>query len=689
MYLFASRFTALKSCVKNIKIAAAMIYFLLVSISVCFAETSDSAQKVSGDLISLSIEELMDIEVTSVSRKAESLANAAAAVFVITQDDIRRSGVTSIPEALRMVPGLEVARVDANKQAVSSRGFNGRFARKMLVLIDGRTVYTPLFSGVFWDRQNMMLEDIERIEVIRGPGATLWGANAVNGVINIITKKAADTLGGIVTAGGGNVERGLGGARYGAKLGAETNLRVYAKYLNQASGMDSTGQKAADGWFGVYSGFRLDSRLTGKDEVTLQGDMYNGRLGATYTEPLLNAPYSRTFDFTDTSFGGNILSRWERTLSESSGLALQMYYDRTDQTFALIGEERDTIDLDFQHRFNLGERQGMVWGFGYRFTHDRIDNTPTLSLTPDRRRDNLFSAFVQDDITIVPERLRLTLGSKFEHNGYTGFEVQPNVRAIWTPNARNSVWGAVSRAVRTPMRAESDIALQYSVIPPSPPDLPLPLLILFNGSRNLKPEELLAYEFGYRVKPKEAISLDLSAFFNRYDHLSSQSAYSVVPNNFKDPQYLIYPLTAKDKMDAKAYGVELASDWAVHNWWGLQAVYSFLKIKTHFKDNSTDFTATGGLDPRHQVSLRSRIDLGRTVEFDLWLRYVDELPGFDIKSYVTPDVRLSWKPLQNMELSLVGRNLTHHNRLEFKPEMIGTPPTVTERSFFVKIAKIF
>ncbi|MHB9027255.1 MAG: TonB-dependent receptor plug domain-containing protein [Candidatus Latescibacterota bacterium] len=633
----------------------------------------------------MSIEELMNIEITSVSRKTESLANAAAAIFVITREDIRRSGVTSIPEALRMAPGLDVARVDANKQAVSSRGFNGRFARKMLVLIDGRTVYTPLFSGVFWDRQDMILEDIERIEVIRGPGATLWGANAVNGVINIITKKASDTLGGLITAGSGNVEKGIGGVRYGVKLGSDTDLRVYTKYSNYSSSVDSTGREATDGWHAMRGGFRMDSQLTGEDRMMLQGDIYRGRLGETYSLPQMTSPYTRTFDFTSKNFGVNILSRWERTLSESSDVAAQLSYDRTDQTIAVMGEKRDTFDLDFQHRFNRGERQGIVWGLGYRFTQDKLDNTSALSLTPDSRGDNLFSAFVQDDITIIADKLRLTLGSKFEHNDYTGFEVQPNIRAIWTPNSRTSVWGAVSRAVRTPSRGESDGRTIGDVIPPMPPILPIPIFVVGNGSKDFKSEILTAYELGYRVKPKETVSFDISTFFNRYHDLYSLSSGGLSPNDPLNPQYLSLTYTIKNNMDAKTHGVEVASDWDVNDWWRLHSAYTYLEMKTRLKKNNIDLAYIEGRDPHHQCSLRSQMDFGRTLEFDLWLRYVDNLPSIDVKSYVTPDVRLGWKPVKNLELSITGRNLTHNHHTEFRTELINTPPTGTERSFLAKV----
>jgi iron complex outermembrane receptor protein len=420
-----------------------MACLVLSLATVSWPAHAESVQEEKGvDLTSVSIEDLMNMTVTSVSRTEQTIANAAAAVFVITSEDIRRSGVTSIPEALRMVPGLEVARIDANKWAISSRGFNGRFASKMLVQIDGRTVYTSLFSGVFWDAQDTVLEDIERIEVIRGPGATLWGANAVNGIINIITKDAGDTKGGLLSAGGGTMERAFGTARYGTQLGSSSALRFYVKYLDRA-GMDDlqTGHEAHNGWNSVRGGFRLDSEPSSSDTLTLQGDYYDERLNETYVNQTPNS----IFDYTTPSSGGNLLARWKRAFSDTDDLTLQLYYDRIEMRYAVIDEQRDTVDIDFQNRFAFGALQEIIWGAGYRFSHDRTQFPfPTLNLGPGIEDNHLFSFFVQDSIALVPDQLNLIIGSKFEHNDYTGFEVQPNARLIWTPTRQQCRSGSQS-----------------------------------------------------------------------------------------------------------------------------------------------------------------------------------------------------------------------------------------------------
>ena len=375
-----------------------------------------------------------------------------------------------------MAPGVEVARIDANKWAVSVRGFNSRFANKLLVLMDGRSVYSPLFSGVWWDVQDTMLEDIDRIEVIRGPGATLWGANAVNGVINIITKKAGETQGGLIAAGGGTEEKGFGAVRYGLKLDEGADLRVYAKYFNRDRSVTSTGAEAADEWDALRTGFRLDHGPSGQNNFTLQGDYYAGNAGTTYDVASITPPYLNTFQKKSESAGGNIIGRWKHTFMNDSEFSLQAYYDRSDRKDLFAAGVVDIADVDLQYRVKWFGGQELVVGSGYRYTRDDIANDNQLrTADPASRSDQLLSAFIQDDITLIDNRLHWVIGSKFEHNGYTGFEVQPNTRLIWTPSNIQSVWGAVSRSVRTPSRGETDIQANYTVIPPGQAQNPGPL----------------------------------------------------------------------------------------------------------------------------------------------------------------------------------------------------------------------
>jgi iron complex outermembrane recepter protein len=663
-------------------LSALLLLAALVGAVPVSAEQTDS----SDELLQLPLEDLLKLEVTSVSRKSQSLANAAAAVFVISQEDIRRSGVTNIPDALRMVPGVTVARIDSSKWAVTVRGFNGRFVRKLLVLVDGRSAYSQLFAGVFWDTQDIMLEDIDRIEVIRGPGATLWGANAMNGVINIITKKATETEGGLLTAGAGSYERVFGGARYGMQLGESGAVRAYGKYFNRDEQKTMTGQNADDAWEQVRGGFRFDNKA-GDNTYTLQGDVYTGTERETYQlADLSNAPsFSSTRTHDTVARGGNLLGRWTRTLSEDSDLSLQMYFDNTLRKMLVVADNRNTYDFDLQHRFSLFKAHDIIWGAGFRYSSDSIgndgDNLQILSLTPNSRAERLYSAFVQDDITLLQDRLHLIIGSKFEHNVYTGFEVQPSGRLIFTPSERTSLWASVARAVHTPSRGESDVFLKQAAMPltimtPFGPQV-IPLLATIQGPGNLKAEELMAYEAGVRFRPLDRLSVDITGFYNNYDRLVGIET-SAPTGPTPDQPFILVTNTLRNNRNGETWGAELAADWRVMDFWRLAGTYSYIHATTN----------AGEKPPNHQASLRSQWDLTSSVEFDLWGRYVDQSEDFlqlPIASYITMDARLGWRPIRNLELSLAGRNLLHDKVQEFRPEFLSTQPSATGREISGKV----
>ncbi|HKX31556.1 MAG TPA: TonB-dependent receptor plug domain-containing protein, partial [Blastocatellia bacterium] len=438
-----------------------IICFCFITLIVMIGAAHVSAQNPdpAPDLTTFSMEDLMNLEVTSVSKKEEKLFRSAAAIYVITQEEIRRSGLTTIPEVLRMAPGLSVARIDGSKWAISARGFNGRFANKLLVLIDGRSVYTPQFAGMYWEIQNLPLEEVERIEVIRGPGGTLWGANAVNGVINIITKRAEDSQGGLLTIGGGSEEQGFGLARYGARIGADASYRVYAKYFNRGGLVNAAGYNAHDWQNWVGGGWRLDWQRSERETLTVQGDIHDTGLRETSTSISLFNPLAPRALTPAEYTGGNVMGRWTHAFSDRSDMTLQTYFDRSCYNSFDVGERVDTFDLDFQHRLAFG-RQDLLWGLGYRVITDRTRTDSPTQFTPPGRTSHLFSAFAQDELMLVKDRLRLTIGSKLEHHYFTGFDAQPNARLLWTPSARQTVWAAVSRAVRTPAR--SDRGLRYN-----------------------------------------------------------------------------------------------------------------------------------------------------------------------------------------------------------------------------------
>jgi iron complex outermembrane recepter protein len=648
------------------------------------------------DYFSLGLEDLMKIEITSVSKKTQRLSDAAAAVFVITQEDIRRSGVTSIAEALRMAPGVQVAHIDSNKWAVSIRGLNGRFANKLLVLMDGRSLYSPLFAGVYWEVQDTAMEDIDRIEVIRGPGAALWGANAVNGVINIITKTAESTQGGLLSAGGGTQARGFATARYGLNLGNDVNLRLFAKHQSTDHAVDSTGAATHDAWDMTRGGFRLDTQPSSRDALTLSGDYYDGTVQEKYTLYRLPTAQDSSLSSSPNALsqmsGGNLLARWQRTLNEADSISLQLYYDHFERSMIVLGEKQDTVDLEFQHRLTLMDRQDVIWGLGYRFTRDSLVDTPIITFDPSSRNTQLFSAFLHDAIKIVPERLSLILGSRLEHNSYTGFEFQPNGRLLWTPNSENSVWAAVSRAVRTPARGDSDIAYRYQTLSPSQAGTPVPLRLEIDGVKDFKSETVLAYELGYRTEPMRHVAIDVATFYNDYERLRvlKEGTMAGEPAGAQVPDNLVLPFTLANLMHGYAYGVEVAAEWSPVQWWRLHASYSYLRIKMFLENPSTDAINKGdaeGDSPRHQFTVRSGVDLGKGVEFDLWLRGVDRLPYVDrvsIPGYLTMDARLAWKVMPNLELTLVGQNLLQRRHPEFIPEFINTYSSEVERSVYGK-----
>jgi iron complex outermembrane receptor protein len=659
---------------------------LVLGLLWAFLTASMSAQTAQNipDVTTITLEDLMNLQVTSVSKRAQKLADAAAAIFVITQDDIRRSGAASIPEALRLVPGLEVARIDENKWAIGSRGFNGRFDNKLLVLIDGRSVYTPLFSGVYWNVQDVMLEDVDRIEVIRGPGATLWGANAVDGVINIITKQAKLTQGGVATTEVGTDERTAESARYGGKIGDDVYYRLYSKYSDWEPSVGPTGENGSDGWHSVRGGFRMDTTPSRADSLTIQGDIYHSNFGETLAVPTLTAPYSSTFPNVGDYSGGDILAHWNHTFARSS-TSLQMYYDDTDTADnSLFTDHEAVYDIDFQHDVHLGEANELIWGLGYRSIQDTNGSSATVSLQPVHSNLNQFSGFVQDEVSLFDSRLRVTLGSKFEHNAFTGFEFEPNIRFVGILTKNQSVWAAVSRAVRTPALTEEGLRLNEAVAPPGAPPFysPLPVVEAIFGSNQFKSEDLIAYEVGYRIQATSTFSADIATFYNNYSNLRSAEPGTPFPEGSPFPTDVVVPFVASNKMGGGTYGAELFADWRVIPKWRLQGSYSYLQMDIEKNQDSLDPTPDNpdGASPRHQWYVRSSLDLPKHIEQDVTLRYVSQLPSLGIPSYYSLDANLTWRPIALLELSIGGQNLLNDKHIEFVPEFINTIPTVVSRS---------
>jgi iron complex outermembrane recepter protein len=516
----------------SVRVSGVMVLLLLVGCGRAWGQALDSqkaAQAPPGDLTQVSIENLMNMEVTSVSKKEQKLSQVGAAIFVITQEDIRRSGATNIPDLLRMVPGMNVAQINANTWAISARGFNFQFASKLLVLIDGRAVYTPLFGGVNWDTQNVPLEDIARIEVIRGPGGAIWGANAVDGVINIITKKAGDTQGTLAIGGGGTQALEFGTLQYGGKMAGSTNYRVFMSYQNNNHFPDLNGQNGEDGWHLLHGGFRADTKLSQKDTLTAQGDVYTGSEGAIIVHSVFSPPDNVNVERLATLSGGNILGRWDHIFSSRCDTTLQFYFDKYHRSGPNANEVRDTIDFDFQNHVVLGTRQDLIWGAGYRHTIDDTEGTVDEAFVPADSTKQFFSLFVQDQFTLRPNRMYLYVGTKLEDSYFTGFDLQPSVHIAWTPSADRTFWAGISRASRTPTRR--DVGLDAALAA-----LPGPAELVLLGNPNMKSEHVVAYELGYRAQPTERFSIDVTTFVNTYHDL--QSAEPLPPSSRLGPSHL-------------------------------------------------------------------------------------------------------------------------------------------------------
>lgn len=612
------------------------------------------------DLKRLSLEELLRVEVSTTTRVPESAMATPAAVVVLTQDDIRRSGATSLPELLRLAPGLQVAQQDAARYAIGIRGFADRLARSMLVLIDGRAVYSPLFAGTYWEVQDTLLDDIERIEIVRGPGGTLWGANAVNGIINVITKRAQDTTGVLVNATLGSMARGPAGIRFGSQAGPHGAVRAYLRTFARDAQFHGSGADYDD-WRMVQGGARADWTLPGSRTLTLQGDAYRGELGQLYTAPLTAPPFSQTSVRDAAVAGGNVLGRWTAPLAGGE-YQLQTYYDRTRRDERPVAETRDTFDVDFQHRRRLGRRHGLVWGAGYRVTSGRITAVaPTAFLPPDRT-DQLFTAFVQDDIALTSERLRLVVGAKALHNDYSGFELQPSARLMWTATPATALFAAVTRAVRTPSRVETD----YTTTSLSSPAVPAFVRLL--PDPQFESETLTAYEAGYRLRSVPGLYLTASAFFNHLEHTLSTELLTPFAETTPPPARLILPVTFANGLHGNSHGVEVTGDLRPVTWWRATANYSFVRIQMTRNPGSADVSQERryeGSSPRHQVQLVSALDLPRRFSVDWFARYVSSVAVGAVPAYTTSTVRLSWQPRQGVEIAVVGQNLHDDRHLEW------------------------
>ena len=666
----------------------------------CFATSTSTSTADESNSFDLSLQELLNVEVTSVSKQKQPLSNSPAAIYVITSEHIRNSGATSIPQVLRDVPGLHVGQIDSQKWAISSRGFNGRYNNKLLVLMDGRTLYSPIFSGVYWEVQDTLMADIERIEVIRGPSAAMWGANAVNGVINIITKHSADTSGGYAELGAGDYEQGFAGFRYGSTLSDNATSRVYVKGHSRDS-LEYNSQDLDSGlaeqlatidkdndWMHLQVGGRVDMELDTGTSLMLSSDVYRTEMQQTSYYPSLVGPSYRDFNSNDiNSDGFNLLSKLTKALSPTSQYNLQAYYDYAKRDDDWYGFSSETVDVDFQHQLLVGQNHNIIWGLGYRFIQDDFDqSTIIVSSESESTRTNLWSAFIRDEITLVDDELWLTLASRFEHYDYTGFEVQPNARLMWQLNKKNNLWASVARAIRTPSRIENNLSVNSQIIPPS---VQSPLVSIWvAGNEDYKSEVIISYEVGYRFTPAKKWSFDSTIFYNDYDQLRNAPAGATDFSTF--PNYISQYLTFSNDLDGYNYGFELSSQWAATDTIQFKVNYSF--TQNEFGASQSQNTDA----PEHMISTMMDWSISDNVDFNLVWRVIDEayvlnindLSTKEIDSYSGVDLGLHWKVKPDVMLSAFGKNLLHPANLEFEGESYQLPYRVGP-SYYIKATLTF
>lgn len=670
-------------------VAFAVILFLFAMPPESRAGSEESAEE-EIDFTSLSFEELKNVIIVTASRKPEKLTDSAAAVYVITAEDIRRSAATNVPEILRMAPGVQVSRINTHMWAISIRGFENQFANKLLVMIDGRSVYTTVFSGVYWDVQELVLEDIDRIEVIRGPGGSLWGANAVNGIINIITRKAGYETGGRYSLLAGPDENS-GNIRYQGALDDTGFYRLYARYYFReeiGEGLDTGDEEEnpSDNWQGGHTGFRLDLSPGPADDVMLGGEIFSNRYDQALERSRFSPPYIFMRENRQRAFGGHLNGRWNHVFSDESDALLHFFAEHESYDYETATGKEDTVNIDLQYRYKGLSRNDLVFGIGCRHISDHFENSFEIEFNPKERDHFLYSAFIQDKIEIARDSLWLVLGTKLEHNAYTGTEVQPSARFLWTPSELYSIWGGVSRAVRTPSRLDRDLTFREAF-----DDLPtdLPILVEITGNRDFDSENLVAGESGLRLQPSEWFWMDTAIFYHRYDDLLSVRARPVRTGNDPVFHYAV-PYTLENKLEGATWGAEIAAAWRVTDRWRLHASYTWWHTKLKLKDpdplTALEMPADESYS-RWQGSLQSRLDITDRIEFDVFLRHTGRMPETDIDwfnsredvgGYVAADARLAWKYGDQLEFSIVGNNL-------FDPEHPEYPSFEVERRFYGKI----
>lgn len=664
---------------QRLRSAGLSLSLVLISSLAAWSAMAEETPKGAADLLEMSLEDLMQVEVTTVTRLTESRRATPAAVTVLTQEDIRRSGATSVPEVLRQVPGVYVSRLDGNKWSVTSRGFGGRFANKMLVLVDGVSIYSPLFSGTFWEVENVLLEDIERIEVVRGPGGAGWGANAVNGVINIITAAPSKTPGGLLRVGAGTEERARVGLRYTEEVSEDLRLRISGQYMNRDDQRSLGGGEAFDSYWSGNSQLRLDWTPEGQDSLTFIAKALHSEFNETYRLGSQLPPYMR--DYPDNSYvdQGNLMLRWKRQLDEGEELQVQAYFDHWRNSSVVIMDERHVVDLEAQHRLPIGNGHELVYGAGVRHVWDEIGSR-YATFSPEENSETTYSAFANLSLWAIPDRLRFVLGTRAEHNDYTGLELEPTLRLAWTPGEKHTLWAAVSRAIRAPARGETDIFLPALAGPG--------FLAALDGNPDLDSESLLACEVGYRYMPSTRFTVEATTFINQYDDLRTLEVQAPYLKLWDHWPVLVIPIETYNNMEATAVGGSVTIDYRPRPWWRLRASYAYLNIDLDLDAKTFDFISAdaAGDAPRNLITLWNGFDITKNVSLDVLTQFVDELPALDVESHINASIRLAWRPREDLELALNGSNLFAPSKLEFRSSLLDTLPSEIQRGVYAELS---
>ena len=670
-----------------------MNYIKWLAISLTLFSFYSYADNSDQDFTDIDFDELMKIEVTSVSKKNEKLSEAAAAIYVVTEEEIRRTGATSIPEALFLVPGVDVAKIDSNKWAISIRGFNGRFANKLLVMIDGRSIYTPTSSGVYWENLNYLMSDIKRIEVIRGPGATLWGTNAVNGVINIITKEATGKEAGSISLSMGSESQGLG-ASQGAEINDKAKFRTYVNARKLEESKDLSGHDQDNEGKYLQTGIRFDLELADDQWLTLQGDLYKHDLRQQFSVSDFEDPYIAEIQNGDVDLiGGNIGARWGMKTSIDSELNIRTSYDFYEHNDLQFKETRNTLNLEIEHQFTPFKNHELIWGGGYRWSQSDIEGSAYFSTSSSMENIDIWNLFIQDTLDLPKQNMSLTFGAKVEGNTNSSTEVQPNIRLSWLPSNRVTLWGAISRAVRIPSQVENGSTINIQVIPPSDFDpTSTPGLLQIIGNNNFQSEELNAYELGFRWLPTPTLSLDIATFYNVYNDLQSYDIGDAEIKNVNGSTFYVIPINLDNNLEGYSYGTEWLVTWQVNRQSRLRFSYSFIDIKlkdkaeNSFSDEVISLVADRSLE--HQASIWGSFDLSESVELDLRLYYTSERnwnsssSDYSISDGVDSDLRIGWQATKSLGFSLIGRHLLHAEKQQFITESSSTDSLI-ERSIAI------